>query len=113
MIHATPSSLARAAAFGVWLLALPDPAPASDAPLPPLPIAVSQTPGSDTSKNGSTPELAALKKQLDETNSRLTQMQQQLQQLSDLLRGRSGSAETPATPGLLEEIRQLLVMESN
>lgn len=106
MIPTTPSSLARAAAFGVWLLALPS-APASDVDLPPLPTAISQAPGSDTGKNGSTPELAALKKQLDETNSRLTQMQQQLQQLNTLLRGRNGSTETPATPGLLEEIRQL------
>jgi uncharacterized phage infection (PIP) family protein YhgE len=107
MIPANPASMARAAVFGVWLLALPDSATASGAPLPPLPTTVSQTPGNDTSKNGSAPELAALKKQLDETNSRIAQMQQQLQQLSELLRGRSGSAETPATPGLLEEIRQL------
>lgn len=65
------------------------------------------SPGGEPAKNGEKADLAELKKQLEETNRRLLAMQQQLQQLTDLLRGRSGNSDGPAIPGLVEEVRRL------
>jgi|YNPMSStandDraft_1061717.scaffolds.fasta_scaffold14848_3 uncharacterized protein YukE len=107
MTHATSSSLTRAAVFGVWFLALPSDSYTQQGYLPVPLTTATQTPGNGSSQLPGNPEFAALKKQLDETNARLAQMQQQIQQLSELLQGRSGNADRPATVGLLEEMRAL------
>jgi hypothetical protein len=107
MTQITSSSLTRAAVLGAWLLALPSTSAANDRPLPSRLTATSQTPGNDNTQPAEKSELAALKKQLDETNTKLAQVQQQIQQLTELLQGRSGNAERPATTGLLDDIRSL------
>ncbi|MCS7271778.1 MAG: hypothetical protein NZ703_11925 [Gemmataceae bacterium] len=85
--------------------------PVATAPNAPLPVfantGTDQTAGNETPKNADKVELVELKKQLEETNKKLAAMQQQLQQLNELLRGRPASSDAPALMGLVEEVRRL------
>jgi hypothetical protein len=63
--------------------------------------------GEPSKNNSDKSELTDIKKQLEETNKKLAAVQLQLQQLTDLLRGKAASSDTPGSVGLMEEMRRL------
>ncbi len=75
--------------------------PLGPAPAPQTPKSPAESPQPTAVDKG---ELAALRQQLEETNKKLAAVQQQMQQILELLNGRSGASPVA---GLIEDVRQL------